>query len=130
MADLDDLERLVMLWGHVFDAAEWHRLDELLSADATFVAKRVGVELRGLDDITAAMDAGPHPLAHHCTNLVLDLEPGAATASGTAKFFCPRANGTAMIGTYRDQFARTDAGWRIVRREVHVVTTRWGASAR
>jgi 3-phenylpropionate/cinnamic acid dioxygenase small subunit len=127
MADVLAIERLINLYGHVFDDADWDRLPELFTEDATFVVARYGVSCTGLSDIERTMRSARHPLAHYASNIVVDVEDGAQRARARVKLFAPRRGNRAMIGTYRDEFARTSDGWRFSRREVCLVETAWGA---
>jgi len=126
--DVLAIERLINLYGHVFDDADWDRLPELFTEDATFVVTSFGVACNGLSEIERTMRGARHPIAHFATNIVVDVEDGANHARARVKLFAPRRSGRALIGTYRDEFARTSDGWRFSRREVYLVETAWGAS--
>jgi hypothetical protein len=124
--DVAAIERLINLYGHIFDDADWDRLGELFTADATFVVARYGLTCNGLSEIERVMRGARHPVAHYAINIVVDVEDGAQRARARVKLFAPRRSGRAMIGTYHDEFARTSNGWRFSRREVTLVETAWG----
>jgi ketosteroid isomerase-like protein len=123
--DVLAIERLINLYGHVFDDADWDRLPELFTDDATFVVARLGLTCTGLSEIEQVMRQARHPIAHYATNIVVDVEDGAEHARARVKLFAPRRSGRAMIGSYRDELARTSDGWRFSRREVFLEETAW-----
>lgn len=126
--DILAIERLINLYGHIFDDADWDRLPELFTADATFVIPFRGLTCDGLSEIDRVMRSAHHPIAHYVTNIVVDVESGADRATARVKIFAPRRSGRAMIGSYRDELRRTSNGWRFSRREVDMAEPAWVAA--
>lgn len=130
MADLDEIERVIKLYGYVIDDREWDRLGEVFAEDASFVVEGTGIDFEGFAAIDAFMRSYPHPLAHYSTNILIDVGEGADTARAEVKVWAPRADGTAFIGKYLDDLVRTPKGWRFRRRHVIVTERRWAPAAR
>jgi len=130
LSDLDDIERLIFLYGHVIDDKEFDRLGEIFAEDGSFAIEGTDIALSGLAAIEAFMRSITHPLAHYSTNVLIDLEPRADVATAKVKIFAPRANGTCALGTYHDVVVRTDNGWRFQSRLVKVADLNWRAALR
>lgn len=128
MSEIEDIERLIFLYGHVLDDKEWDRLGEIFAEDGSFAIEGTGISLSGLAAIDAFMRSITQPLAHYSTNVLIDVEPGADLATAKVKIFAPRANGTCALGTYNDEIVRTANGWRFKRRLVKVADLNWRAA--
>ncbi|MDT0322981.1 nuclear transport factor 2 family protein [Streptomyces millisiae] len=116
---------LVSLHGHLVDAGELDRLDELFTDDVTYdVTDLGGGPLRGLAAIReAALSMGElNPVAHHVTNIVL-TELSADRVLARSKGLGVRSDGTVGSVTYEDTVTRTAAGWRITHRVVRARRT-------
>lgn len=117
--DILAIHELLGLYGHIIDAAEWHRLDELFTADLVFDSR--GFAGGGVTDSLAALHAvwshpdTRHPLAHHATNIVITALDGAC-AEVLSKGIGVGRKGRVGSVTYRDEIRKTPAGWRIARR--------------
>jgi ketosteroid isomerase-like protein len=129
MADRDEIERLIKLYGYVVDDREWDRLGEIFAEDASFVVAGTDIAVDGFAAIDTFMRTYPHPLAHYSTNILIDVEEGADTARAAVKIWAPRADGTALIGKYLDEIVRTPKGWRFRCRHVVVTERRWVSAA-
>jgi hypothetical protein len=129
MADQDEIERLIKLYGYVIDDREWDRLGEIFAEDGSFVVAGTDIAVEGFAAIDAFMRSYPHPLAHYSTNILIDVREGADTAHAEVKVWAPRADGTAFIGKYLDDLIRTPKGWRFRRRHVVVTERRWTSAA-
>ena len=125
MTDLDDIQRLIYLYGHVIDDKQWDRLDEIFAEEGSFEIEGTDISVAGFDAIDKFMRGITHPLAHYSTNVMIDLEDGAHVATAKVKLFAPRANGTSALGTYNDVIVRTENGWRFQRRLVKVADLYW-----
>jgi ketosteroid isomerase-like protein len=130
VADRDEIERLIKLYGYVIDDREWDRLGEIFTEDASFVVAGTDIVVEGLAAIDAFMRSFPHPLAHYSTNILIDVGDEADIARAQVKVWAPRADGTALIGKYLDDIIRTPKGWRFRRRHVVVTERRWASAAR
>jgi len=125
MADRDDIERIINLYGHILDEREWDRLGDVFAPDGSFVIASMQVNCRGLAQVDAFMRSARHPLAHYSTNIVIDVVEGADRAAARVKVWAPRASGSAVIGSYRDDVVRTPAGWRFLTRDVRITEPAW-----
>ncbi|MER6355278.1 nuclear transport factor 2 family protein [Streptomyces sp. NPDC001634] len=121
--DADDrraITELLALHGHLFDAGELDRLDELFTEDVVYDVTDFGQEsLVGIAAIRrASLALGPaNPVAHHTTNVVL-AEITAGEVHALSKGLGVNADGTCGSVTYEDTVVKGDHGWRISRRRV------------
>lgn len=129
MTDVEDIQRLIYLYGHVIDDKQWDRLDEIFADDGSFEIEGTDISVFGLDAIDNFMRSITHPLAHYSTNALIDVEDGAGLATAKVKIFAPRADGTSAIGTYDDVIVRTENGWRFRRRLVKVADLYWRSAS-
>ena len=125
--DLIEIHQLLGQYGHVVDAAEWHRFDELFTADAVldYTGVRVPDVLHGRDAIVEFFAGANHPSAHHVTNIVVSEEDGEVRVH--SKFLAPYTRPSHdprrwYGGDYHDVVVRTPDGWRFARR---ACTARW-----
>ena len=121
--DADDrtaITELLSLHGHLFDAGELDRLDELFTDDVVYDVTDFGQE--PLVGITAIREASlalgsANAVAHHITNVVL-TEITAGRVQALSKGLGVHADGTCGSVTYDDTVVRGERGWRISRRRV------------
>ena len=114
-----DIHELAARYGTVVDDRDWEHLDEVFTVDATFELQgfgRVDGRYDGLDAIRALMTAGPHPVAHHVTNVLVDSHDGLVTMRSKIVGTTPR--GGAGSADYADVLRLEPVGWRIARRTV------------
>lgn len=130
--------RLVTQYCHFIDHGAAGRVAELFAVDGVWSStERV---MTGQAEIARGFEARERNAGrrsrHVCGNLLLDLE-GPAHAAGVTYLTLYRHDGEAdlqiaplegpvLVGEYRDRFVRSDAGWRIQRREVVVSFVRAG----
>jgi SnoaL-like domain len=111
---------LIALHGHLVDAGEFARLDELFTGDFVYDVEAFGFGLlTGADAFAEAARAlgDANPLGHHVTNtIVVAAEADEATVH--SKGIGIVATGTSGSVVYEDVVRRTAAGWRIARRKV------------
>lgn len=119
LADRFAIHELLGLYGHIIDAAEWHRLDELFADDILFDASAfdgadVTNGLHALHSYWSAPDT-PHPFAHHATNIVI-TSLTADRAEVLSKGIGVGRKGRVGSVTYQDILRKEPAGWRIAQR--------------
>jgi SnoaL-like domain len=113
-ADVLAIHELLGLYGHIIDAREWHRVDELFTGDCTYDMTQFGLGVVHGAQAVGALWAGPdaaHPLAHHATNIIVSGEPDGSVRV-LSKGLGVGPNGRVGSVTYRDIVVRTAAGWR------------------
>lgn len=114
------IHELIALHGHLVDAGEFDRLDELFAADFTYDVTAFGVGvLTGAEAFAEASRAlgDDNPLGHHVTNVVV-VAGDEASATVRSKGLGVLADGTSGTVVYEDSVRRTPAGWRISSRTV------------
>ena len=123
MIDPDDrtaiTERIAM-HGHLVDAGDLGRLDEVFTSDVVYDVGPMGADpIHGLDGLRAAAEAlgDRNPVGHHVTNVVL-TEGVDGSVEAVSKGIGINADGSCGSVTYEDLLLRTEAGWRIGRRRV------------
>lgn len=112
---------LIALHGHLVDAGELDRLDEVFTADIGYDLSDFGqgevVGLAALREAALALGAG-NPVAHHVTNVVVE-EVAPDRVRARSKGLGVLANGSCGSVTYEDVVVRTGiGGWRISHRTV------------
>ena len=119
MSSADDvmaIHRICALYSHVMDERDWAHLTDVYAPDGVLDLSPIGLgEIAGVQAIAAFL-GNDKPLSISSTNFVTDLEPGGDRATGRCKWTSIRADGTIAAGCYRDEYVRTQAGWRIARR--------------
>lgn len=111
---------LVALHGHLMDAGEFDRLDELFTEDFVYDVEALGFgSLAGAAALIEASRAlgDDNPLGHHVTNTLIVSDDG-SRATVRSKGIGILSNGTSGTVVYEDQVVRLDEGWRISRRTV------------
>src|SRR3954451_8251132 len=130
-ADVVWVEQLLAYYGHVVDAKEWGRFDELFVDDAVLDYTGVNAPhvFHGVAEIRGYFEAVNHPSAHNVVNVVVGEIGDDVTVH--SKFFVPftRASHAPQGwygGDYEDVVVRTPQGWRFSRR---TCTERWRLAA-
>lgn len=124
-----ECERLVVAYTHLVDFGEAGKVAELFTEDGTWSAP--GVTMKGWDQIRdgfATREDMPRMSKHVCTNLqieVLDEDHAKGVVYLTlyrtdTDEAVARINGPMLVGHYRDEFARTDDGWRFASRQTEL----------
>jgi hypothetical protein len=117
-ADILAIHELLGLYGHIIDAREWHRVEELFTPDCTYDMREFGLGVVHGAQAVAALWAAPeamHPLAHHATNIIVSEERDGRVRV-LSKGLGVGPNGRVGSVTYRDTLIRTSAGWRFATR--------------
>jgi len=120
LADRLAIHELIALYGHLADAGEFDRMDEVFTADVVHNLESFGLgTVQGLDALRAiAIAVGvKNPVGHHVTNIVVtpvDFDVAHVRSKGIGIM----ADGTCGSVTYDDVVRREPVGWRIVNRRV------------
>jgi ketosteroid isomerase-like protein len=116
--DRIDITDLINQHGHLVDAGEWDRLDELFTPDVTYDLSDFGRgALVGIAALRAAAESASGPVGHHVTNIVI-TEVDDSSAGVRTKGIGVNADGTAGSVVYHDTVTRGPDGWRIDHRKV------------
>jgi 3-phenylpropionate/cinnamic acid dioxygenase small subunit len=106
--------------GHLVDAGELNRLDELFTKDVIYdISDFTGESLVGVDAIReAAIALGErNPLGHHVTNVVISEENDDRVVAHS-KGIGINSDGSSGTVVYQDTVVRVSGGWRISHRKV------------
>jgi 3-phenylpropionate/cinnamic acid dioxygenase small subunit len=121
------VNQLLNHYGHIVDAKDWDRFDELFLADATLDYTAVGAArvFEGVAEIQNYFRRANHPSAHHVVNIYVYERDHEIRAQ--SKFFVPftRASHVPVRwygGDYDDIVVDTPDGWRFQHRKC---TPRW-----
>jgi hypothetical protein len=130
-ADIIMINQLLALYGHIVDAAQWDRFDELFRPDAELDYTQAGADTvyRGITEIQDFFRGANHPSAHHCVNIYVAERDG--IVSVTSKFFSPYTRESHNPkrwkgGDYFDIVQDTPDGWRFRSR---ICVARWQFTA-
>ncbi|WP_433621565.1 nuclear transport factor 2 family protein [Nocardia sp. CA-120079] len=117
--DRFEIGDLIALHGHLMDAGELDRMDELFTTEITYDLSDFGAgELHGipaLQEAAVALGNG-NPVGHHITNVVIAEVDGAVRVR--SKGIGIYADGTCGSIEYDDTVVRVATGWRISYRRV------------
>ena len=112
------IHELLALYGHIIDAREWQRVDELFTATARYDMHEFGLGLvegaAAIRELWSRPDA-MHPLAHHASNIVVSTDAD-GTVRVLSKGLGVGPNGRVGSVVYHDVVERTPAGWRFAAR--------------
>jgi ketosteroid isomerase-like protein len=118
------------LHGHIFDAGQLDRLEEIFTPDVVYDLSDAGVgTFTGIEAIRrGALRLGPGNLvAHHVTNVVItSAEEDLVTVQ--SKGLMIMANGTFGSVTHHDTLRRRGGGWRISHRVITAQRTPLGGA--
>ena len=126
VGDRLELHELPGRYGDAIDDRDWARLDRIFTPDAVFdLTDLDGPRLEGLEAIKAFMDTeARHPRTHTMTNIYVD-----ETDAGVEMHFRILAllpEGRVGTASYHDKVVKTDAGWRVADRMIHLRRRRVG----
>ncbi|MFI5959115.1 nuclear transport factor 2 family protein [Cryptosporangium sp. NPDC051539] len=115
-----DIIELIAMHGHLVDAGEMQRIEEVFAADVVHDLTDLGLgTVTGLDLFRTPDPGVEHPVGHHVTNTVVTAD-GDDRALVRSQGIGVRADGTAGSVVYEDVVERRPEGWRIARRRVLV----------
>ena len=112
---------LIALHGHLMDAGQFDRLDELFTDGFVYDVEAMGFgKLEGAAALTDTARAlgDANPLGHHVTNSLVIGTSGDDEATVLSKGIGILADGTSGTVVYEDTVTRTPAGWRIAYRKL------------
>ncbi|MFD0363347.1 nuclear transport factor 2 family protein [Nocardia sp. GCM10030253] len=118
--DRIEITDLIARHGHLMDAGEFDRMDELFTAGIIYELSDFGLgELRGIPALRdAAIRLGDaNPVGHHITNVVIADADGDSVRV-QSKGIGIHADGTSRSVGYDDVVVRDGGGWRISYRKV------------
>jgi len=113
--DILAINNLINLYGHIIDERQWSRMGEIFTEDVIFDLRDFnGAVLNGLLVLRETFkDLDGHPLAHHATNILIDVADGAVRVQSKGIAMYPDHVGSTV---YRDVLRKTGQGWRIAHR--------------
>lgn len=113
--DILAITNLINRYGHIIDERQWSRLGELFTDDVMFdMSDFNGEVLTGLETLRESWKATDgHPLAHHATNILIDVTDSQVTVQSKGIGMYRDHVGSTV---YRDVLRKTPQGWRIARR--------------
>jgi hypothetical protein len=112
-----DIVRLLNLYGHITDAKEWSRYNEIFTEDVVVDSSDLKMPpMVGLPGLISVFQATVHPVAHHVTNVVVEWGEDEHRATVLSKWMGVREDGTVATGDYTDVAVRGPSGWRIAER--------------
>jgi hypothetical protein len=120
--DRSAIADLIHRFGHLVDAGELDRLEELFTTDVTYDLADFGQgALRGTEAVrVAALALGDaNPVGHHITNLVL-TEQADGQVRAQSKGIGIMADGTSGSVVYDDVIVSDGASWRISHRRIAI----------
>jgi hypothetical protein len=129
--DRASITELLAMHGHLVDAGELERLDEVLTADVVYDVTGLGAPaLEGIEAVCAASLAlgEGNPVGHLVANIVLS-EADDGSVRARSKGIGVNADGTTGTVTYLDTVIRTERGWRIAHRKLIAHPTPLGGRA-
>jgi hypothetical protein len=114
---------ILSLHGHIFDAGQLDRLDEIFTPEVVYDMSAVDIGVfDGIEAVrsAAASMVGRGPIAHHVTNVLISSdEDDLVTAQ--SKGLVLMSNGALESVTHLDTLRRHDGEWRISRRIISPV---------
>ena len=111
--------------GHIFDAGQLDRLDEIFTPEVVYDMSAVGIgAFDGIEVVrSAAASMGDRgPIAHHVTNVVISSDVD-DVVTAQSKGLMLMADGTLESVNHLDTLRRHDGQWRISRRIISPVRT-------
>ena len=118
-SDRTEIEEVIAIYGHIVDDDAWDRAHLVFADDFVFDFSEFGrPNLNGVAELRDALK-GRKVYSHHSTNIVIQPAEGDVVRV-RSKFIGFPVEGSPISGDYRDEFTRTERGWRLVRRRSSV----------
>jgi ketosteroid isomerase-like protein len=132
MPDADEITALVLSYARLLDMGDVDAVAALFE-HSTWRSLPSGFVLSGTEEVRPVFEnlldqVGTHPTKHLITNLSIDVEPDATTASSHC-YWTVLQNTTAgridvtLSGQYTDSFEKIDDSWRFTDRLITVDLT-------
>ena len=127
-----DIERLLYLYAKYVDAAQWGDLGRLFNHAEVRTSTGGDDVIRGREavvdqwsSLNKVHDDGTLRTRHLLTNVMIDIDESAGTASSESYFMSFQATDRMPLqpivgGRYRDRFRRIDGAWAFVERFIQV----------
>ncbi|MCU1578440.1 MAG: polyketide cyclase [Rhodoglobus sp.] len=117
--DIVEIEKVIAEYGHVVDNNRWERAHLVFARDFVYDFSRFGrPNIQGVAELRKALKTRKI-YSHHSTNIsVAETSDGHARAH--SKYIGFPSEGFPISGDYEDDFVRTEAGWRLLRRRSSV----------
>jgi hypothetical protein len=118
-----EIQQILSLYGHIFDAQAWDDLHMVFTDDCVVDYGSSGRgRLEGIEELKEHMTVSPPlVLCHMFTNLYLSREDHGLRATSSLLGAVP--DGPPLTGHYEDRLQLTSSGWRIAERVVHLRRT-------
>ncbi len=126
LQDRQDVSDLLIRYATGIDRRDWDLLRTVFTPDCHLDYGEIGV-WDGVEAVTEFMDvahAAAGYLMHRISNIVIDLHGDRATTRCYVDAWIMAADNNSGVnarGFYDDEIVRTDAGWRIARRNFTTV---------
>jgi hypothetical protein len=110
-----EIVELAAKYGTLIDDRNWEGLADVFTEDAIY--EIVGqLQLAGLGALRTYMANARHPIAHHVTNVIIEIDAEGVRMRSKVVGTLPKAG--AGSADYSDRLRRTTQGWRISKRIV------------
>jgi SnoaL-like domain len=117
------ISETLSMHGHIFDAGQLDRLDEIFTPEVVYDMSAVGIGVfKGIGVVqnAAARMGDQGPIAHHVTNVVIDSDED-DVVTARSKGLMLMADGTIESVNHLDTLHRHNGEWRISRRIISPV---------
>lgn len=121
--DWFEICQVIHRYSHAMDSRQWHLMDDVFLPEATLIMEGDVFDSResGVGMIRRFIECCAK--THHMNTNILALSAGDGRVRTTCNFHAwhqglgeTAERELTCLGTYQDEFVRTDAGWRIARR--------------
>ena len=118
--DLQEISNILALYCHLIDDKQWQRMGEVYTGEAAYGPDGGNLN-QGLEAIKTYLSTSPQPQIHLTFNHQVELDEDGRRATGSGKWLSVLKDGTVLGGEYPgDVYAKTEVGWRILRRVYRV----------
>ena len=117
--DIVEIEQVIAEYGHVVDNNRWERAHLVFARDFVYDFSAFDKpNINGFIELREALK-NRKIYSHHSTNVAV-VETAEGHARAHSKLIGFPSEGFPISGDYSDDFVRTDAGWRLLRRRSSV----------
>lgn len=115
--DIVAIYQLYHLYGHIHDADQWDRMNEIFADDVEFDVSAFGAgSFKGIEALKKMYSGRTHPASTNVSNVYAYEENGEVRVM--AKSMSPGPEGEFQCADYFDTLARTPKGWRVAKRRI------------